>query len=176
MLPATSKTDAMYEPLWALHLIFKVILSSLLPLSSCLSALPSAFRLPSLPPAQTVDNNHSLPPSSALPLLPYLQPTTPQLTFVQDISPWSLIWKAHDSLRKHTDKAVYTWEKQVDAEKGAPATAKAEVIFVASKSMACPFDRVLLFVRLNICARAYSSLLTDLFRCRSRFYLVLTIR
>jgi len=30
-----------------------------------------------------------------------------------DIYPWHLIWKAHDSIYKQTDKAVYTWEQGV---------------------------------------------------------------
>jgi hypothetical protein len=28
-----------------------------------------------------------------------------------DIYPWSLIWKGHDSVYKHVDNAVYTWEQ-----------------------------------------------------------------
>jgi hypothetical protein len=31
----------------------------------------------------------------------------------KDISPWSLIWKAHKLIQLHTDKAVYTWEKEI---------------------------------------------------------------
>jgi len=30
-----------------------------------------------------------------------------------DIYPWGLIWKAHDSVYKHTDNAVYTWEQGI---------------------------------------------------------------
>lgn len=53
MRDATDKTEPMYEPLWALRLVF------------------------------------------------------------QDIYPWSLIWKAQSTLRKHSDNAVWTWEKLI---------------------------------------------------------------
>eukprot|EP01110_Echinostelium_bisporum_P013283 TRINITY_DN876_c0_g1_i1.p1 TRINITY_DN876_c0_g1~~TRINITY_DN876_c0_g1_i1.p1 ORF type:complete len:563 (-),score=262.92 TRINITY_DN876_c0_g1_i1:213-1901(-) len=53
MRDATEKTEPMYEPLWALRLVF------------------------------------------------------------QDIYPWGLIWKAQNYFRKHTDRAVYTWEKLI---------------------------------------------------------------
>jgi len=34
-----------------------------------------------------------------------------------DIWPWSLIWKGHDSVYKHVDNAVYTWEQAMLKEK-----------------------------------------------------------
>jgi hypothetical protein len=41
-----------------------------------------------------------------------------------DIYPWSLIWKGHDSVYKHVDNAVYTWEqamlKQTDPSLAEP--------------------------------------------------------
>jgi len=30
-----------------------------------------------------------------------------------DIYPWSLIWKGHDSVYRHVDSAVYTWEQEM---------------------------------------------------------------
>jgi len=34
-----------------------------------------------------------------------------------DIYPWSLIWKGHDSVYKHVDNAVYTWEQAMLKER-----------------------------------------------------------
>jgi len=35
-----------------------------------------------------------------------------------DISPWGLIWKGHDSVYKHIDNAVYTWEQAMLKQEG----------------------------------------------------------
>jgi len=46
-----------------------------------------------------------------------------------DIYPWHLIWKAHDTIYKQTDKAVYTWEQGVLKEgKGSADAIKYEVL------------------------------------------------
>lgn len=35
----------------------------------------------------------------------------------RDIYPWSLIWKGHDTIYKHVDNAVYTWEQSMLKER-----------------------------------------------------------
>lgn len=71
--PALKLTDEMYEPLWALNLIFK------------------------------------------------------------DIWPWHLIWHAHHTIHKHTDRAVYTWEKDVLKEGRASASSIKDEVLVKFK-------------------------------------------